>query len=79
VLPASSDSSIQSLLILPIQRIPRYVLLLEDLLKHTPDESIDKPDLITALDKMKKVPITCQGGTDTGVDSSAHQRSESKS
>jgi hypothetical protein len=30
---------------MPIQRIPRYVLLLEDLLKHTPDPHIDHDDL----------------------------------
>ena len=47
--------SLESLLIMPIQRIPRYKLLLEDIVKHTPSWH---PDLVlcqNALDKIKAV------------------------
>jgi len=44
-----------SLLILPIQRIPRYVLLLEDMVRHTTQNHADFPNLRNALWKMKAV------------------------
>lgn len=34
-------TSIQSLLIVPIQRIPRYRLLLQELLNYTPNDDIN--------------------------------------
>jgi hypothetical protein len=43
---------------MPIQRIPRYVMLLEDLLKHTPNPHVDYENLAAALNKMKEVAIT---------------------
>lgn len=46
---------ITSYLILPIQRVPRYRLLLEDLIKHTPDHHPDKAGLQEALEKIKDV------------------------
>ena len=36
---------IRSFLITPIQRIPRYKLLLDDLKKHTPEKHPDYKDL----------------------------------
>ena len=36
---------INSYLVLPIQRIPRYVMLLEDMFKHTPINHVDHTDL----------------------------------
>lgn len=42
-------------LILPVQRLPRYVLLLRDLLKFTPEEHTDFENLSKAVDKMSSV------------------------
>eukprot|EP01114_Cavostelium_apophysatum_P013574 TRINITY_DN3318_c0_g1_i2.p1 TRINITY_DN3318_c0_g1~~TRINITY_DN3318_c0_g1_i2.p1 ORF type:complete len:1052 (+),score=404.56 TRINITY_DN3318_c0_g1_i2:1533-4688(+) len=42
-------------LILAVQRIPRYKLLLEDLVKHTPPEHIDFNNLVNAFEKMKTI------------------------
>ncbi|KAH3767673.1 guanine nucleotide exchange factor [Pelomyxa schiedti] len=39
-------------LILPIQRIPRYRLLLQDLLRHTPKDHVDYEDLSKAVVKI---------------------------
>lgn len=44
-----------ALLILPIQRIPRYVLLLQDLLRHTESKHPDHDDLVQALKEMRQV------------------------
>lgn len=46
---------ITDFLIMPIQRIPRYVLLLNDLCKHTKKSHLDFSDLRKALLKMKEV------------------------
>ncbi|KAL0485888.1 guanine nucleotide exchange factor [Acrasis kona] len=40
--PRSSSHPLNSLMITPAQRLPRYKLLLEDLLKHTNDEHFEK-------------------------------------
>ncbi len=37
------------------QRIPRYVLLLEDLVKHSPPGHIDHDNLVNAAKRMKDV------------------------
>lgn len=42
-----------SFLIQPIQRLPRYVLLLQDLVKHTDQSHLDYADLERALERMK--------------------------
>mmetsp|Transcript_39395 Transcript_39395/g.76540 ORF Transcript_39395/g.76540 Transcript_39395/m.76540 type:complete len:862 (-) Transcript_39395:82-2667(-) len=42
------------LLILPIQRVPRYRLLLQELVKRTDESISDYPDLTEALDLIKK-------------------------
>eukprot|EP01125_Pyxidicula_operculata_P005434 TRINITY_DN1931_c0_g1_i3.p1 TRINITY_DN1931_c0_g1~~TRINITY_DN1931_c0_g1_i3.p1 ORF type:complete len:789 (+),score=201.46 TRINITY_DN1931_c0_g1_i3:526-2892(+) len=47
--------TLESLLITPIQRIPRYELLLEDLLKHTPLDHPDSLSLVTAVKDMHDV------------------------
>jgi type II secretory pathway component PulM len=44
-----SGLSIESFLILPVQRIPRYVLLLQDLLKYTSPSHVDFNNLSNAL------------------------------
>ncbi|GAB1220503.1 hypothetical protein ENUP19_0054G0077 [Entamoeba nuttalli] len=44
-----------SLLITPIQRLPRYRLLLKDLLKHLRPSDVDYEDVKKALDEIEKV------------------------
>lgn len=39
--PRVQSSRLESIIIMPIQRIPRYKLLLEDLLKRTPESHPD--------------------------------------
>ncbi|KAJ3430194.1 faciogenital dysplasia protein [Anaeramoeba flamelloides] len=46
---------ITSLLILPVQRVPRYNLLLKEILKHTEKEHPDYDQLQIALDNSKKL------------------------
>ncbi|KYR00698.1 pleckstrin (PH) domain-containing protein [Tieghemostelium lacteum] len=46
---------LQSLLIMPIQRIPRYKLLLKSLIDYTPIESPDYPTIMDALEKVSQV------------------------
>jgi hypothetical protein len=50
--PILQSQSLESLLILPVQRIPRYRLLLEQLLKYTPDNHPDYPIVKDALEKI---------------------------
>mmetsp|Transcript_981 Transcript_981/g.1642 ORF Transcript_981/g.1642 Transcript_981/m.1642 type:complete len:473 (-) Transcript_981:595-2013(-) len=58
-----NNNDIFSFMITPIQRVPRYVMLLEDMLKNTPDYHKDFQPLNKALEAVKKV---------------AHQINESK-
>ncbi|EFA82665.1 pleckstrin domain-containing protein [Heterostelium album PN500] len=51
-------SRLESLLITPVQRIPRYVLLLQDLLKHTEESHPDFPHITEGLEIIKKVAIS---------------------
>ena len=46
---------LNSLLITPIQRVPRYKMLLEDVIKKTPDNHIDKVSLKEALKQIEDV------------------------
>ncbi|KYQ90529.1 pleckstrin (PH) domain-containing protein [Tieghemostelium lacteum] len=52
---SSYGLDLSSFLIMPIQRLPRYVLLLQDLMKHTQETHTDYNDLTLALKKMKEV------------------------
>ncbi|KAJ2844499.1 hypothetical protein GGI22_006858, partial [Coemansia erecta] len=47
--PECKGLSFQSYLLLPVQRIPRYKLLLEDLLRHTAVEHVDRQSIADAL------------------------------
>jgi len=47
--------NIYSYLIQPIQRIPRYILLLEDLKKKTRKDHIDYPQLGKAIEKVQEI------------------------
>lgn len=53
--PIRAGLTLKAFLIMPIQRIPRYRLLLEDLLKNTPDTHPDHKNLLSALEKLKIV------------------------
>jgi len=46
---------INAFLIMPVQRLPRYNLLLDDLIKNTPEEHPDRSDLQRALAEMGSV------------------------
>eukprot|EP01087_Luapelamoeba_hula_P017914 TRINITY_DN569_c1_g1_i1.p1 TRINITY_DN569_c1_g1~~TRINITY_DN569_c1_g1_i1.p1 ORF type:complete len:808 (-),score=160.74 TRINITY_DN569_c1_g1_i1:172-2595(-) len=50
-------ASLSSYLITPIQRIPRYQLLLKDLLKHTWSDHPDFDDITLALDLITKTAV----------------------
>lgn len=54
-LPETNGLEIQSFMIMPIQRIPRYVLLLTDLFKCTKEDHQDYENLSKALKKMEDV------------------------
>ncbi|KAJ2079967.1 hypothetical protein H4R24_003402 [Coemansia sp. RSA 988] len=53
--PECRGLSFQSYLLLPVQRIPRYKLLLEDLLKHTPRTHVDHHSISDALRTIEEV------------------------
>jgi hypothetical protein len=60
--------NIQSYLILPVQRIPRYSLLLDDLLKETPGYHAEHTTLRAAAKEIKQIAVYCN-----------HRKSESES
>jgi len=51
-------ADITSYLITPVQRVPRYLLLLTDLLKHTPAKHPQHDVLTRALEKVRSVAFT---------------------
>jgi hypothetical protein len=53
--PLCKNLDFRAFLIMPIQRIPRYRLLLMELVKHTPDTHVDFKDLTESLEKVKRV------------------------
>lgn len=44
--------NVESFVIMPVQRIPRYLLLLKDILKYTPKDSPEHPALSDAIDSI---------------------------
>jgi len=52
--PEAMKHDIEALLIMPVQRIPRYVLLLQALVKHTDKSHDDFADLTVAVEFMSK-------------------------
>jgi len=59
--PAAKGKQLTSYLILPVQRIPRYVLLLEDLMKNTDPNHPDYQNLHTSLTEIKAVTFFING------------------
>eukprot|EP01080_Neovahlkampfia_damariscottae_P003203 gene3203-5519_t len=55
MLPECANLSVESFLIKPIQRIPRYKLLLRDLVKETPEYHVDYENLVSAYEKIDHV------------------------
>ncbi|KAK2947214.1 putative RhoGEF domain containing protein [Blattamonas nauphoetae] len=53
--PRSKGYKLPTYQVLPVQRIPRYELLLQQVLKLTEDDDPEKDQLVLALDKVKKV------------------------
>jgi len=47
--------SLQAMLIMPVQRMPRYSLLLNEVIKHTHKDDPELPDLKLALEKIQKI------------------------
>ena len=48
---------LEGLLIQPVQRIPRYIMLLEELYRKTPDDHVDKQSLFDAKMALETVMI----------------------
>jgi len=46
---------LESFLVMPVQQVPRYVMLLQDIVKNTPKEHVDHGQLDAALAKMREV------------------------
>lgn len=53
--PSSAGQSLHSLLAMPVQRVPRYLLLLRELAKHTPLDHPDARDTGRALELVAAV------------------------
>ena len=53
--PDFVNMQLETLLIEPVQRIPRYILLLTDILKVTPEENPDSKELDNALKQITTV------------------------
>ncbi|KAH0786729.1 Kelch motif family protein [Histomonas meleagridis] len=53
--PSNSNRDIFSYLITPVQRMPRYILFIRELIKHTPDGHPDKRMLEYAADQVQQV------------------------
>jgi len=53
--PNGLGPDLQSLLVNPVQRIPRYLLLLKELVQKTPSDHPDYQSLNTALNKIKEI------------------------
>lgn len=56
---AAQRVSLESLLIRPVQQIPRYVMLLKELLKHTPARHADRSNIEEAMNMCARVATHC--------------------
>eukprot|EP00762_Andalucia_godoyi_P003115 ANDGO_01115.mRNA.1 Guanine exchange factor for Rac 30 len=57
--PSCRNNTLESLLITPIQRIPRYELLIKELVKHSDESYVDYKDLLKAKDSIHQVAAYC--------------------
>ncbi|ORX47255.1 hypothetical protein BCR36DRAFT_371740 [Piromyces finnis] len=57
--PDHTQLSLQGYLILPVQRLPRYLLLIEQLVKYSKDDPVEKEENEKAAELMKKVVESC--------------------
>ena len=57
-------ANLQSYLITPVQRLPRYVMMLNDLRKHTSPEHPDTPFLIQAVNQILEITKQIDAGKD---------------
>ncbi|KAG4086366.1 hypothetical protein H8356DRAFT_1340029 [Neocallimastix lanati (nom. inval.)] len=57
--PDHTQLSLQGYLILPVQRLPRYLLLLEQLVKYSKDDPVEKEVNEKAAELMKNVVASC--------------------
>jgi len=55
--PRLKNMPLSGFLIMPVQRIPRYLLLLKELLKCTPPDHVDYSDLVMAHSKIAEVAL----------------------
>jgi len=53
--PDVRNQELESFVITPVQQLPRYVMLLSDLLKNTAEDHADYPTLLTAVEKLRKL------------------------
>jgi FYVE/RhoGEF/PH domain-containing protein 5/6 len=53
--PACENLTLESFLVGPVQRIPRYKLLLDELRKHTPEDHPDYNNIVVACETIKEV------------------------
>ena len=53
--PVCENLTMESFLVGPVQRIPRYKLLLDELRKHTPDDHPDYNNIVAACETIKEV------------------------
>ncbi|GAM17772.1 hypothetical protein SAMD00019534_009470, partial [Acytostelium subglobosum LB1] len=53
--PELRDQELENLLINPVQQLPRYVMLLSDLIKNTNEDHPDHKSLVEALEKIRHI------------------------
>ncbi|XP_006870335.1 PREDICTED: rho guanine nucleotide exchange factor 17 [Chrysochloris asiatica] len=66
--------ALSDLMIKPVQRIPRYELLVKDLLKHTPEDHPDHPFLLDAQRNIKQVAERINKGVRSAEEAERHAR-----
>jgi len=57
--PRGSLLSLTDILIMPVQRLPRYHLLFEQLKKYTPEDHVDYPTICDALEQIGDLCVQC--------------------
>ena len=57
--PELQGLALQSYLIMPVQRLPRYLLLLNEIVKHTKEDHPDYLTLLLAVEEVKSITNQC--------------------